>query len=147
MVAAVDQANGAIDDRETQWPPGHRLAHAFLDGRDPLFGHRPAVDLLLEVEALATAQRTDFDDHVAELAMPARLLLVAAMLTHRLADGFAIANRRRVALHLDAIAALQPCQHGIEMFVVHAAKANLVGGVVMLDDEAGILLDEALQRA
>jgi hypothetical protein len=44
------------------------------------------VNLLFEDEALAAAERPDLDDHVAELAVAARLLLVAAMLAHRLAD-------------------------------------------------------------
>ena len=62
----------------------------------------------------------DLDDDVAELAVAARLLLVAALLGDRAADRFAIADRRRVRLHLDPVAALQPREHGVEMLVVDA---------------------------
>ena len=86
VVAAVDQGHGDVDDLEAQRPFVHRLADAFLDRRDPLLRHGAAVDLLLELEAFAAADRTDFDDDVAELAVPARLLLVAAVLADRLAD-------------------------------------------------------------
>ena len=79
--------------------------------------------------------------------MTARLLLVAALLSHRLADGFAVADGRRVALHLDPKASLQPSQHGVEMLVIDSAQADFVVGVVMLDDQRGILLAETLECA
>ena len=108
VIAAVDQRDRAVDHLEAERAFVHRFAHAFLDRRNPLLGNRAAVDPLLELEALAARQRLHFDDHVAELAVAARLLLVAALLGDRLADQFAIADRRRVALHLDSVAALQP---------------------------------------
>jgi hypothetical protein len=51
-----------------------------LDRRDPLAGHGAAGDLVVELETLAARQRLDLDDDVAELAVAARLLLVAARL-------------------------------------------------------------------
>ena len=105
------------------------------------------MDLLLEQEAGAARQRLHFDDHVAELAVTARLLLVAALLGHRFADRFAVADARRVALHLDPEAALQPCEHRVEMLVIDPPQADLVIGLVMLDDQRRILLAEPLQRA
>src|SRR5690349_17999069 len=112
MVAAVDESHRAIDHREPKRALVHRFAHTFLDGRYPLLGNGAAVDLLLEHEALAARQRLDLDDHVAELAMTARLLLVAAVLPDRFADGFAITDGWRVRLHLDAVTALQPRDDG-----------------------------------
>ncbi len=91
--------------------------------------------------------RADFDDHVAELAVTARLLLVAAVLANRLAHGFAVADGRRVALHLDAVAALEAADHRVQMLVVDALEADFVVGIVMLDDEPGVLLGQPLQRA
>ena len=147
VIAAVDQGHRAIDHLEAERALAHRFAHAFLDRRDPLLGHGAAVDLLLEHEARAARQGLHFDDHVAELAVAARLLLVAALLGDRLADRFAVADRRRVALHLDAVAALQAREHGVEMLVVDAAQADFVIGVVMLDDQRRIFLAQPLQRA
>ena len=80
VVAAVDQGHRDVDHREAQRALLHRVADALLDRRDPLLRHGAAVDLLLELEAFAARQRADFDDHVAELAVAARLLLVAAVL-------------------------------------------------------------------
>ena len=147
VVAAVDQRDRAIDHFEAERALAHRLADAVLDRRDPLLGDRSAVDLFLEVEAGAAGQRFHFDDHVAELAVAARLLLVTALLGHRFADRFAVADCRRVALHLDSVAPLQPREDGVQMLVVDAAQADFVVGVVMLDDQRPIFLAEPLQRA
>ena len=51
------------------------------------------MDLLLEVKALAAAERTDFDDDVAKLPVTAGLLLVAAVLADRFPYGFPVADR------------------------------------------------------
>ena len=56
VVAAVEQCHGDIDDREAERAFGHRILDALFNRRDPLFGDRPAVDLLLELEAVATRQ-------------------------------------------------------------------------------------------
>src|SRR4051794_40598104 len=102
VVAAVDEGHRAVDDPEAERSLVHRLSHAFLNRRDPLFRNGAAVDLLLEDEARAAGQGLHLDNHIAELAMTSRLLLVAALLGHRLPDRFAIADRRRMALHLDS---------------------------------------------
>ena len=108
MVAAVDQRDGDVHDREaTKRPFLQRILHALLDRRDVLLGNGPAVDLLVELEAFAASQRPHLDDDVAELAVAARLLFVAAMLLDRPAveclstllgtldaDGYVAARRR-----------------------------------------------------
>src|SRR6185295_10818234 len=86
VIAAVDQAYRDVDDMEAERSFDHRFLDAFLDGRNPLLWHRSAVDLLLETEAFAARQGTNLDDHIAKLAMAARLLLVAAVLADGLAD-------------------------------------------------------------
>ena len=105
------------------------------------------MDLLFELEARSARQRLQLDDHVAELAVAARLLLVAALLRDRLADRFAVADGRRVALHLDAVAALQAGDDRVEMLVVDAAQADFVVSFVMLDDQAAVFLGQSLQSA
>src|SRR5437762_22235 len=79
--------------------------------------------------------------------MPTRLLLVSAVLPHWFSDRFAIADHRRVRRHFDSVTALQSREDGVQMLVVDAAQANFVVGIVVLDDEAGVLLGQALQRA
>ena len=56
--------------------------------------HRAAVDVLGEREAFAAPARRDLDQHVAELAVAARLLLVPPARLHRVADRLAIGDRR-----------------------------------------------------
>src|SRR3954453_10924782 len=118
MIAAVDQCHRAIDHFEAERSFPHGFAYAVFPGRDPLLRHRAAMDLLLEHEAGTTRKRLHFDDHVPELSVPAGLLLVPALLGDRFADRFAIADRGRVALHLDAVPAFQARNYGVEMFVV-----------------------------
>jgi len=147
MIAAIDQSHCAIDDLEAERSLHHRLADAVLDGRYPLLGYRSAVDLLFEYEAVAPVQRTDLDDDVAELAMAARLLLVAAVLPDRFADRFAIADRRRVGFYLDTVPALKLGKHRVEVLVVDAAQPDFMIGLVMLDDEAPVFFREPMEGA
>ena len=105
------------------------------------------MDLLFELEAFAAADRADFDDHVAELAVTARLLLVAAVLANRFAHGLPVADGRGLAFYLDAVATLEAANHRVQMLVVDALEADFVVGIVMLDDEPSILLRQPLKRS
>ena len=147
VIAAVDQADRDIDHVEAERAFGHRISDALFDRRNPLLGDRPAVDFLFEQEAFAASQRPHLDDHVAELAVAARLLLVAPLLGDRFADRFAVADGRRVRLDLDSVAAAQARGDDLQMLVVDAAQAKLVVGLVMLEDQRRILLEQTLQRA
>src|SRR5262245_11003675 len=100
MVASVEQGHGHIDHWEPHRPLLHRVLDALLNRRDPLLRDCPAMDLLLELEAFAATQRPDLDDHVAILAMAARLLLVATPLLCRFTDRFTIADRGRMMADL-----------------------------------------------
>ena len=55
------------------------LAHAFFDGGNELARNRAALDFVDELEAAAARQRLDAQEHFAELAGAAGLLLVAVM--------------------------------------------------------------------
>src|SRR5690606_29776619 len=122
VVAAVDQSDADIDHREAaQRAFLQRVLHALLDGRDILPGNRAAVDFLVELKAFAAAQGPDFDDDVAELAVAARLLLVAAVLPDRAADTLAIADRTGLRADDDAVAALEPGDDQVQMLVVDSA--------------------------
>ena len=86
VIGAVRQIDGEVDDREAERSLHHPVADALLDRRNILLGHDAAGDRVGEGEACAARQRLDLDDDVAELAVAARLLLVAAADLHRLAD-------------------------------------------------------------
>ena len=53
VVAAVDQADGDVHDLEAERALFHGFPDAILNRGNPLLGHRAAVDLLLELEAVA----------------------------------------------------------------------------------------------
>ena len=61
-----------------------------------------------------------------------------------LADGFAIADRRGVGLHIHTVPPLEARKYGVQMLLVDALQADLVVGFVMLDESAAILLEQAL---
>src|SRR6185436_11085509 len=62
-------------------------AHAFLHRRDELVRNRAALHAVHEFEAGAARQRLDLQEHLAELAGAAGLLLVAAMVSRNGIDG------------------------------------------------------------
>ena len=76
---------------------GQHLAHALLDRRDELARDRAALDLVDELEARAARQRLDAQEHLAELAGAAGLLLVAVMAFGRPRDRLAVGDARRAA--------------------------------------------------
>ena len=76
--------------------------------------------------------------------MAARLLLVAAALLHRLADRFAIGNRRGVAFDRDLVLAFQPLAHDPQMHLAMARQHGLGRVLVVAQAERGIFLGQAL---
>ena len=80
MIGAVGQVHRHIDHRKAQRTGLQIVAHAGLDRLDILLRHDAAGDRVGELEAAAARQRLDLEHHVAELAVAARLLLVAAAL-------------------------------------------------------------------
>src|SRR5207342_2941085 len=95
VVGAVDERHRKIDHREPKRPVLERVDYAFFHRRDVVARHHTAGDAILELEAGPTWQRLDLEHHVAELTVTAGLLLMAAALCDRLANGLAISHRRR----------------------------------------------------
>ena len=60
------------------------------------------MDLLGKLKSLAALPRPDRQKHVAELAVAARLLLMASARLHALADGLLIGDRGLARLHRHA---------------------------------------------
>ena len=80
-------------------------AHALLDRRDELVGDRAALHAVDELEALAARQRLDLEEHLAELAGAAGLLLVAAVALGARGDGLAIRRSTAAACRARACTA------------------------------------------
>ena len=109
-------------------------------------GNGAALDLVDELEACAARQRLDAQEHLAELAGAAGLLLVPVVAVGPGADGLAVGDPRRLGLHLDLVALLHALQHHAQVQFAEAADDGLVEFLVVLDAEAGVLLGQPVQR-
>ena len=94
VIRAVDQRHRQVDHLEAERSVLERIDDAFLDRRNVIARHYAAGDLVLELESGAARQRLDLEHHVAELAVAAGLLLVAAALLDRLLDRLPVADAR-----------------------------------------------------
>ena len=126
------QGDGDVDHRKSQRSALQMLAGARLDRRDELARHGAADDLVLELEALAARERADLDLDVAELAVPARLLLMAAVRVGALADRLPVGRARRVRLDLDIVLVLQPVEGDAQMDLALTPQQGLVGLALVL---------------
>ena len=106
VLAVVDDHAHVLQRIAGDRAAGEHLAHAFFHRGHELAGNGAALDLVDELEAAAARHRFDAQEHFAELAGAAGLLLVAVVAFGLGADGFAIGDARRVGLHLDAVALL-----------------------------------------
>ena len=80
MIRAVEDGGLEVDHRVSGQESAHaRVLDPLLDRRDVLPRNRAAEDVVLELEVAAARQRLHADLAVAELPVPARLLLVAAV--------------------------------------------------------------------
>ena len=77
VLAVVDDHAHVLERVAGDGAAVQHLAHAFLDRRHELAGDGAALDLVDELEAAAARQRLDAQEHLAELAGAAGLLLVA----------------------------------------------------------------------
>ena len=121
-------------------------AHAFLHRGDELVGDRAALHAVDELEALAARQRLDLEEHLAELAGAAGLLLVAAVALGARRDGLAVRDRRRPRVELELVLARHLLEDGAQVHLAQAAHHGLVGLRVVLDLEARILGEDLVQH-
>src|SRR5690606_40465214 len=115
------------------------LAYAFLDGRYELAGYRAADDRVHELESRAAGQRLDPQEHLAELAGAAGLLLVAVVTFRVARDRLAVGDLRRPRFQLDAELVLDALEHEPQVELAHAAQHRLVRLRRVLDQEARLL--------
>src|SRR5208282_3033121 len=139
---AVDQRHVKIDHWKTEWAVLESVDDAFLDRRNVVARHHAAGDLVLERKARAARHRLDVDDHVAVLAVAARLLLVTAALDDALADGFPVADARLAPLDRDAVTVAQSLGGDAQMHLALAPQYHLVRFRIVHDGDRGIFLGE-----
>ena len=105
---------------------GGRLADALLDAREEVAGHRAADDLLGELDAAARV-RLELDPDVAEHAVAAGLLLVAAVGLGLAPDRLAVRHARRLGHDRRAELALEPLDDDRGVGLAHRDEDLLAG--------------------
>ena len=116
---------------------------AFFDGRDEVPGDGSAEDFVVELELSAARQRLHANPAIAELAVAAGLLLVAALHVGLAADGFAIRNLGRVQLDIHAVALLQAADDHFDVLLPAAGQQELLGLRVAIKAQRRVLFEDA----
>ena len=102
--------------------------------------------LVFEFEAGAARQRLDLKHGVAELAVAAGLLLMPAALRDRLADGLAVADRRRPRRHRHRETIGEMLGRNAQMHFALAPDHHLVAFGIVHDGQRGILFRQLGER-
>ncbi|EEF93536.1 hypothetical protein CATMIT_01832, partial [Catenibacterium mitsuokai DSM 15897] len=145
-LAVVDDHAHVLDRVAGHGAVVQHLTHAFLHRRQELAGNGAALDLVDELEAAAARQRFDAQEHLAELAGAAGLLLVPVMAFGAAGDGLAVGDARRARLHFHPVLVLEPVQVDAQVQIGQAADHGLVGLGLVLDLEARIFFGQLVQR-
>src|SRR5690606_24640624 len=119
---------------------------AGLHRADVLARHRAADDPVDEADALAARQRRDLQHDIAILAVPAALLAMPPTCAGLATYGLAIADLRRLALDLHAIAARQSLQRDAQMHLTLSRQPHLGEIGQMPHRERRVLLDQSPER-
>ncbi len=147
MVAAIQQGSLQADHRITGQ---HALfggkADTLFHSREEVLGHAAAEHLFLKHDLLAVTG-LEIDDDIAELAVAAGLLLMAALLLAGLADGLTVGNARSFQTDLHAELILQLGLDHIQMLLTQATNDLLVGLGIIDVAQGRIFFHQAGQRA
>ena len=98
------------------------IANALLDRRNPVFGDRPAENIVDELDALAALDRLHLDAAHAELAVAARLFFVLAFGVSLAANRFAVGNLGRLQREIDIVALLKLGNDDLDVLLAGAGK-------------------------
>src|SRR5207249_3583667 len=124
---------------------GGRLADAFLDAGEILFGDRAADDVLGELDPTARVG-LEGDPHVGEHAVPAGLFLVAPVDLGLPADRLAVRDPRRARHDRRTELALEALADDRDVGLARADQ-ELLARVAALDARRWLLVEHALERA
>ncbi len=136
------EGDADIDDGKAQGALLQEVPGPGLDGGDELPWHRAPHDLVVEGEAGTALERADLDLDVAELPVPAGLLLVAAVRLGGLADRLAVGRPGRARLDLHIVLRPQPVQRHAQMHLALPPEHDLVHLGILLEPQRGVLVDE-----
>ena len=145
MIGAVGQFDADIHHGKPEWALLQVVGHADLDRRNELPRDGTSDDGLTELEPRSARQRADLDNDVAELAMPAGLLLVPAANLDRFADRLLVRNLTGLRLGIDAVFPPQAFQGDAQMHLTLAPQHHLMGILGVIETQRRILLHQPRQ--
>ena len=147
MERAVEHRRAEIHHRVARQEAAQpRVLHALFDRRDELPRDRAAEDVVHELEVAAARKRLELDLAVAELAVAAGLLLVAAVRFGRRGDRLAIRNPRQLQVDLDAEPPLQLRDRHLDVRLSLPGEQQLLRLRVAVVADARILFLQPVQR-
>ena len=143
MIAAVVDGDFEVDDGVAGEETARgRLDDAFFDGGDEVARDGAAEDFIVELEAAAAGHGLHADFAVAELAVAAGLLFVAALRFGFAADGFAIGNLGRLERDFSVVALFEAADDGLDVRLARAGDEEFVGLRVAEEADEQILFHE-----
>ncbi len=138
MIRTIVQHGGQAHYRiSCQRPLQNTFPQALFHRREEALGNRAAHHALAEFQAVAVAGG-EFDPHIAELAVAAGLLLMAALYLHHLTNGFPVGNLGRFQGDLHAELRLQLGNGHIQVLLTQAAHDQLMGFGIVGELQGGI---------
>ena len=111
-----------------------------------MFWDCSAGDAIIEFEAFAARQGAHLDNDIAVLAVPARLLLVAAALVDSGTDRLLVRNLRRARVNFNAVAPFELGDSDQEMLIINPAQQRGMAQIVMPPFKRLIFLGELVER-
>ena len=142
MIAAIGEVHRDVHHGKAQRALLVVFLHPGLDGGNVGLGHDAAGDGVGELEAGTARQRADLQHHVAELAVAAGLLLVAAAGGRGLADGLLEGDVARRGLRADAELVAQLLQSHAQMHLALPPEHHFPGIGLMAQLKGGIFLGQ-----
>ena len=143
MIRAVEDGDLEVDDRVAgEIAADGRLDDALFDRRDEVARNGSAEDFILEHEASAARHGLHADFAVAELAVAAGLLLVAALRFSLAANGFAVGNLGRFERDFSVVALFEAADDGFNVRLAGAGDEEFVGLRVAEEADEQILFHE-----
>ena len=144
--AVVDRALEIHHRESGQKAVRGRFHDSLFNGGNEIARDGAAENFVGELEFPAARQRLHANPAIAELAVAAGLLLVAALHVGLAANGFAIRNLRRVQLHIHAVALLQAADDHFHVLLPAAGQQKLLGLRIAIEAQRLIFFQNPLDR-
>src|SRR5665213_3584622 len=138
MIGAIHQRHAHIDNGKPERAVLEIFDNTFFDRRDEIARHYAALYLIFEYETRSARQRLDVDVHIAELAVPAGLALVTAVLARRFLDRFLVRHARLMRADLEPVLAHKLFGCDLKMNLALSRQRHLLQLGVLFEMQRGV---------